>query len=201
LTVAHTLLLTSNNRLNWFEALFFLDMLYGIFIRPLENCLKPFSMLFLNMKKNSGKSAVVVKVLIGLILTIPLLIIIVPLLASADDIFRYFMKQIPTLFQDINLGQFIPQFLIITAVTCLLFSYFWSLVYSKHATEKGISALEILFPGKFLDPITVTTLLIVIDALYVFFIAIQFSYLFGSTSILSRSVMPRLASALASTGS
>lgn len=116
----------------------------------------------------------------GLILTIPLLIIIVPLLASADDIFRYFIKQIPTLFQGINLGQFIPQFLIITAVTCLLFSYFWSLFYSKPKTINGTPNLEALSPGKFLDPITVTTLLIVIDALYVFFIAIQFSYLFGS---------------------
>lgn len=182
LAVAHTLLLTSNSRFKWFEALFFLDMLYGIFIRPLENCLTPFSLLFSNAKKktNLGKSTVLVKVLIGLILTIPLLIIIVPLLASADDIFRYFINQIPPLFQDINLGQFIPQFLIITTVTCLLFSYFWSLFYSKPKTINGISNLEALSPGKFLDPITVTTLLIVIDALYVFFIAIQFSYLFGS---------------------
>lgn len=53
LAVAHTLLLTSSSRFKWFEASFLLDMLYGIFIRPLENCLKPFSLLFLNTKKEN----------------------------------------------------------------------------------------------------------------------------------------------------
>ncbi|AHF07223.1 DUF4153 domain-containing protein [Desulfitobacterium metallireducens] len=182
LVVAHTLLLTSNSRFKWFEASFFLDMLNGIFIRPLENCLKPFSLIISNTKRITilEKSTVMLKVLMGLILTIPLLIIIVPLLASADDVFHHFIDQIPNLFQAINLSYFIPQFLIVTVVTCLVFSYIWSLFYSKPKFGKGISNLEILSPGKFLDPITVTTLLIVIDALYVFFIAIQFSYLFGS---------------------
>lgn len=182
LVVAHTLLLTSNHQFKWFEAPFFLDMLNGIFVRPLQNCLKPFSLIFSSAKRktNLGKSSVMVKVLTGLILTIPLLIIIVPLLASADDVFRYFINQIPNLFQDIKLGQFVPQFLIVTTVTCLAFSYLLSLFYSKPKIGKGISDLERLSPGKFLDPITVTTLLIVIDALYIFFIAIQFSYLFGS---------------------
>lgn len=182
LLVAHTLLLTSNNRYKWFESQFLLDLLYGIFARPLGNCFKPFSLITAKVKRraNWGKSTVAGKVLVGLMITLPLLIVIIPLLASADDMFRYFIEQIPNLFKDINLGQFIPQFLIITIVTCLLFSYLWSLFYAKTTSTRINSDIRIPSPGAFLDPITVTTLLILIDALYVFFIAIQFSYLFGS---------------------
>ena len=125
-----------------------------------------------------GKYSSAGKVLAGLMLTIPLLFVIVPLLASADDVFRYFIEQIPNLFKNIDLGEFIPRLLIVTMVTCLVFSYVWSLIYPKLGLTN--SNIKIQSPGAFLDPITVTTLLILIDLLYVFFIAIQFSYLFGS---------------------
>lgn len=182
LFVAHTLLLTSNNRYKWYEARFLVDLLYGMFARPLRNCLKPLSLISRNAKRrvNFGKYTVAGKVLAGLMLTIPLLIVVIPLLASADDVFRYFIEQIPNLFKDINIGQFIPRFLIVTIVTGLVFSYLWSLFYSKTESTSIISNVKILSPGAFLDPITVTTLLILIDVLYVFFIAVQFSYLFGS---------------------
>lgn len=182
LLVAHTLLLTSKNRYNWFELPFLMDLLYGLFARPLGNCLKPFSLISINVKKraNLGKYSVAGKILVGLLLTLPLLLVIVPLLASADDVFRYFIEQIPNLFKDINIGQFIPRLFIVTIVTCLVFSYLWSLLPSKTSPMPMISNIKIQSPGAFLDPITVTTLLILIDALYVFFIAIQFSYLFGS---------------------
>lgn len=182
LLVAHTLLLTATNQSKWFELPFLMDLLYGIFARPLGNCLKPFSLIAINLKKraNLGRYSVTGKVLLGLILTIPLLLVIVPLLASADDVFRSFIEQIPNLFKNINIGQFIPRLLIVTIVTCLVFSYLWSLLPSKSTSIPMIFKIKIQSPGAFLDPITVTTLLVLIDALYVFFIAIQFSYLFGS---------------------
>jgi hypothetical protein len=117
---------------------------------------------------------------VGLILTIPLLIVIVPLLASADDVFRYFIEQIPNLFQDINPVRWIAQFLVVLIITCLLFSYLSSLFHTKTKSTDKIANLKAFSPGAFLDPITVTTLLVLIDTLYIVFIAIQFSYLFGS---------------------
>lgn len=182
LFVAHSLLLTSNNRFKWFEVNFLLDLLYGTIARPLGNCLKPFSLisLHINRRVNFRKHPVLGKIVVGLIIAIPLLFVIIPLLASADDVFRSFIEQIPNLFQDINIDQFVPRLLIVTIVTCLVFSYLWSLFNSKTESALIISNIKIPSPGAFLDPITVTTLLILVDALYIFFIGIQFSYLFGS---------------------
>lgn len=184
LFVAHSLLLTSNNRHKWFETIFLVDLLHGTFSRPLRNCLKPFSMITKKAKSsaNLSKYSVVGKILVGLIVTIPLMIVIVHLLASADDIFRYYIEQIPNLFRDIRTDRFIAQLLIILVITCLLFSYVSSLFTPKSESNDKMFDLKTLSPGTFLDPITVTTLLILIDALYVVFIAIQFSYLFGSLS-------------------
>lgn len=184
LLVAHTLLLTSNNRHKWFETLFLVDLLHGTFYRPFRNFLKPFSMITKKAKSsaNLSKYSVAGKILVGLIVTIPLLIIIVPLLASADDIFRYYIEQIPNLFKGIRTDRLIAQFFIIFVITCLLFSYVSSLFTPKTESKDKIFDLKTLSAGTFLDPITVATLLILIDALYVVFIAIQFSYLFGSLS-------------------
>jgi len=183
LFVAHTLLLTANNRCKWFEAQFLVDLLEGLAVRPLANCLKPFSLMskIAKPRANPGKFRVVGKVLVGLLIAIPLLIVIIPLLVSADDVFRHFVELIPNVFKAINLSEFVARVLIVTIVTCLVFSYLWSLFISKTGLTGALSNTNSLpKPSPFLDPITVTTVLVLIDVLYVFFIAIQFSYLFGS---------------------
>ncbi len=182
LFVAQTLLLTSNNQYKWFESLFLVDLLYGFTYRPLKHCLKPFSLITRKARSSASlsKYSVLGKVLVGFIVTIPLLIVIVPLLASADDVFRYFIEQIPNLFRDINPGRWIAQLLVVLIFTCLVFSYLSSLFHPKTESTDKIANLKTISPGAFLDPITVTTLLVLIDTLYVVFIAIQFSYLFGS---------------------
>lgn len=183
LLVAHSLLLTSNNRCRWFESGFLVEVIHGMLARPLANCLKPFYLLSELMKRraNPGKFGVAGKVLIGLLAAIVLLIVIVPLLASADDVFRQFVDRIPNLFQDMSLNEFVPRLITVTVVTCLVFSYLWSLFRSKRRLDEAVSDTVSQQKSRaFLDPITVTTMLVVIDLLYAFFIVIQFSYLFGS---------------------
>lgn len=182
LLVTHTLLLTSNNWHKWFEALFLADLLYGFTYRPLKHFLKPFLLITSKARSSASlsKYSVAGKVLVGFIVTIPLLIVIVPLLASADDVFRYFIEQIPNLFRDFNPSRWIAQSLVVFIITCLVFSYLSSLFHPKTVSADKLANLKTISPGTFLDPITVTTLLVLIDTLYVVFIAIQFSYLFGS---------------------
>ncbi len=182
LLVSHTLLLTSNNRYKWFELQFLLDMQQGVFIRPLANSLKPFSLLskLVERRAKPEKFGVAGRVLVGLLVGIPLLIIIVPLLASADDVFRHFIDLIPNIFKGIRIDEFVARLLIVTTVTCLVFSYLWSLFRAKRSLPGASGSLKL--SGAFLDPLTVTTILVLIDLLYAFFIAIQFSYLFGSMS-------------------
>lgn len=184
LLVVHSLLLTSNNRHKWFETRFLVDLVYGVFARPFMHFLKPFSLLAQSAKQrtNLGKYKTAGKVVAGLLLTIPLLVVIIPLLASADDVFNYYIGLIPNVFDDFHLDDLISRFLIITVVTAILFSYLWSLFYAKHKPSGAIAIEKSTNPRAFLDPVTITTVLVLIDALYFFFIAIQFSYLFGSVT-------------------
>ncbi|WP_088228258.1 DUF4173 domain-containing protein [Desulfosporosinus sp. FKB] len=191
LVVAHTLLLTANNRYEWFKSQFLGEIIYGMVVRPLENFLKPFFVIlaFARRGANPDKYSVASKIFIGLLSATALLIIIIPLLASADDIFRQLIEQIPNIFKFVNIDDVIPRLIVVTLVTCLVFSYLWSLLTSKVRLNKGSS--NTLSEGvsetdsrqksrAFLDPITVTSMLVLIDLLYAVFIAIQFSYLFGS---------------------
>lgn len=183
LLVAHTLLLTFNNRHEWFESQFLVEVTQGIVARPLANCLKPFTMLskFAKRRVIPGKFRVAGKVLTGLVTAIALLIVIIPLLASADDVFRQLLERIPNVFRGIKIDEFVARLIIVTAVTCIVFSYLWSLFSSKTRLNGAVPNTDSLHQSRaFLDPITVTTMLVLIDLVYAFFIAIQFSYLFGS---------------------
>jgi hypothetical protein len=183
LLVAHTLLLTSNNRNKWFESLFIVEIIHGMVVRPLANCLKPFNLITMFMKPgaNPGKFRVAGKVLTGILVAIVLLIVIVPLLASADDVFRQLVELILNLFKCISFNKFIPRLIMVTVVTCIVFSYLWSLFSSKTKLDEEVSNTVSLHKFRlFLDPITITTMLVLIDLLYALFIVIQFSYLFGS---------------------
>ncbi|MDQ7095399.1 DUF4173 domain-containing protein [Desulfosporosinus sp. PR] len=183
LFVAHTLLLTANNRHEWFKSQFLAEIIHGVVARPLANCLKPFAVIaeFAQSRLNLRKLGAVGKVLAGLLFAAVLLIVIVPLLASADDIFRRLVEGIPNLFRGISLGEFVPRLLIVAAVTCLIFSYLWSLFNAGTKSKEAVSNSGSLTAGRaFLDPLTVSTMLVLLDLLYAFFIAIQFSYLFGS---------------------
>ncbi|KLU67385.1 hypothetical protein DEAC_c05970 [Desulfosporosinus acididurans] len=191
LVVAHTLLLTSNNRYEWFKSQFLGEVIYGMVVRPLENFLKPFYVIlaFAKRRPNSGKYRAASKILIGLLAAAGLLMVIIPLLASADDIFRQLLERVPNVFRVININEIVPRLIVVTLVTCLVFSYLWSLLSCKVGLNKGSSDTlsgEVLKTDSlqksraFLDPITVTSMLVLIDLLYTIFIAIQFSYLFGS---------------------
>ena len=178
LLVAHTLLLTSNNHYKWFESQFFVEILRGVVIRPFANFLKPFSLISKGLKcgVNPDKFRVARKVLAGLLVAIPLLIVIVPLLASADDVFRQLVEHIPNALKDISINEFVARLIIVTLVTCIVFSYLWSLFSSKTKLNRADLDTDSLHKSSaFIDPITVTTMLVLINALYIFFIVIQFS--------------------------
>ena len=183
LFVAQTLLLTSNNRYEWFKSQFLLEVIHGIVARPLVNCLKPFSVIstFANRGASPSKFRVASKVFTGFLAAMALLMIIVPLLASADDVFRQLIERIPNVFRGLSMNELFPRLIMVTVVTCLVFSYLWSLFRAKTRLNEAVTEIDSRQkPGAFLDPITTSTMLLLIDLLYAVFMAIQFSYLFGS---------------------
>ena len=183
LIVAQTIIMTGENKYQWHVPIFIVDLIFGMFVRTFRYFARPFTTiyLFIRPKKESKKLAAFGKITIGLLITLPLMLIIISLLASADQVFENFMGEIPKFLMDINIGEFIPQLVIILFITLTSYSYLWSFLSKQNSqivklSENGIS------PKRVLDPVIIITILISVNIVYAFFTLIQFTYLFGSAN-------------------
>lgn len=179
------------------------------------------------MKKGGRKLAskqkiVVGKVFIGLIVSLPILIVVVGLLTSADGIFNQYLSGIPTWLNQLTLAPGLPRIIWIIIASVFFFSYVWGfvqpMVYESERREnahwknqsvalplaqrdeKGgettdsvivnpsdeettphssLSKPHSVEPLR-LDPIIIGTVLLVINCVYLLFVFVQFSYLFGA---------------------
>lgn len=111
----------------------------------------------------------------GLIISIPLLLIIVSLLTSADMMFKYYVENIGENLMDFNLGSIIGHSFVIVIITLYTFGFLWSLKYDDK--EYNIQKSHKAFPQW--EPVTIITIIFVICIAYLLFSIIQFSYLYG----------------------
>ncbi|HEY8911119.1 MAG TPA: DUF4173 domain-containing protein [Desulfosporosinus sp.] len=183
LIIAQTILINEENKHKWYDAWFIKDIFYGIFNRAFGYISKPFAVgvSVIHMKKSDGKYDAIKKVLIGLVISIPLLLIIVSLLSSADKVFNHFIGEILSSFGNINIADFVLQGMIALFITVISFSYLWS--FSKPNSSLKNQQLGSIKPNKIsCDPIISITILSVINCVYVAFTIIQFAYLFSSVN-------------------
>ncbi|MFA4886568.1 MAG: DUF4173 domain-containing protein, partial [Desulfotomaculaceae bacterium] len=114
------------------------------------------------------------KIATGLLICVPILLIVLPLLSSADMIFNHYLINVSRIWELVDLRPAANQSLIILFVFVCLYGYIWSFRVKpptaeiEKATKKG-----------FLDPVTLLTILFVINLVYLLFSIIQFSYLYG----------------------
>lgn len=183
LLMVQSLLITRNSKSKWYEAGIIADILRGFFIRTFGNMIKPFSLMkrLLNSKKNESINSTLKKVFIGLFAAIPILLVILSLLASADAVFEHYLGVIPDIFQDLNIGELIPRGIAIFFAFTLSFGYIWSLSEQRADAEKKVDA-QAAKNYRVGDPVIIITILSLVDIIYVLFSAIQFSYLFGGMS-------------------
>jgi hypothetical protein len=136
-------------------------------------------LLFIHMLQKrtvNSKNKSLFKIGLGLLLALPLLIVVVSLLASADSIFQELIYGWQKLFYSINVGSFIFRMIWIIVVSSILFSYLWSIKYprvlhvNEEAEKKPIS----------LDITVALTILVVVNAVYLLFTIVQFSYFFAA---------------------
>ncbi|UQZ36227.1 DUF4173 domain-containing protein [Paenibacillus sp. PK3_47] len=131
----------------------------------------------------SERKQVLIKVLIGLAVSCPLLIIVVSLLSSADGVFNQMLNSIPELLDMVSFGEGFTRILWILVLGLGMFGFLWGFVDSKAydwnvPVQKGDPVPE---PFTFnLDPVVMTTILTVINAVYVLFVCLQFTYLFSA---------------------
>jgi hypothetical protein len=130
---------------------------------------------------SESNKSVISRVLIGLSISIPLLIIVIGLLASADRVFEHFLTELPQWLNDISIGEGIARSTWVFIMFLLLFGYLWGFI-DTYYYRFGERTVVVQGAGAkvTLDPIIVTTVLTCMNMVYVLFVVVQFSYLFGA---------------------
>ena len=195
-------LVANINKSDWSDIRFIGDIAKRIFV-PFRFIHRPFLTLS-RMTDNSSKgskSRILPKVVIGILISIPLLAIILWLLSSADIVFKNIFINIPLL-------KIFKHFLIIISVSVYAICFLWALLKAfnerkkstngavstsstpstnskastnSNANTDGTSSTKIQWK-LFLDPVVLLTILILVNAIYAVFSIIQFRYLFGGSS-------------------
>jgi len=178
-------LLANINKSDWSDIRFVGDIAKRIFV-PFRFIHRPF-LVFSRMTDSSGKdskSRILPKVIIGILISIPLLAIILWLLTSADIVFK-------NIFIDIPLLKIFKHFLLIVSVSVYTVCFLWALL--KAFDERGDEpSADNISNNKtqwklFLDPVVLLTVLFLINAVFAVFSFIQFRYLFGGSSFITPS--------------
>jgi len=163
----------------WFLSLFL------TVIMPFEHFSRPFSDFVAHIKlKNkdvdtSEKKKTVCAVLIGLAIAVPLLLVIVPLLCSADMVFKNILTTINI---DFSLTEelYHTVMMVLTAVFVFLSAY--AIITSMIAKELKIKVSDL---GK-KDPVIAITFTGIIGIVYLLFCIIQLLYLFSGSVALPK---------------
>lgn len=124
-----------------------------------------------NFKENSTQKSVVT----GLLISIPLLLIVIMLLTSADMMFRYYLERVGSIFHGLNTASIIGHSVVIVIVSLYMFGLIWSFKYS----ELNRRTIKIELCKASWEPLTIVTVLTVINIAYLLFTIIQFAYLYG----------------------
>jgi hypothetical protein len=123
--------------------------------------------------KRRAANGYLLKILTGILISVPILALILWLLTSADLIFKDIFINIPLL-------TIFKHFLLIIAVGTYTACFAWA--FMKAFNERK----EITYNRKqrklFLDPVVVFTILILTNTVYAIFSYVQFAYLFGAIS-------------------
>jgi hypothetical protein len=162
---------------HWDRLLFIGEITFRIMISPLMNIAKPFifikNLISKHDLKISGRKK---SILTGLIISLFFLLIIIPLLSSADMVFNYFLANITDAFKINNFSELIFHSIFIFFVFIYIFAYMLSFKYNpKVISEQSNTDIK-----KWINPISAITPLI---AVYLMFSIIQFSYLYGENGI------------------
>lgn len=128
MSISHHQLLQKES--NWI----LLDFLISIFKLPFHFMSATLSFIKELIPCRNNKN--LIKILLGIFISIPILLIILPLLAQADETFQYYLSQIHI---DID---FIKTFALDLVLTLPIFFYLFSLSYGNLNHETGISFQE-----------------------------------------------------------
>jgi len=190
LILLQTLLITGVNSYNWYSPAIIIDLILGIFYRCTVHILKPFKLLSKILHGKSGDNSeksksLGMRILAGLLLSVPIVLILLALLSSADMVFGRLVETLPEFFERINLGDFLGKALVTLIIFTISFSYIWSLGHGEKCAEDAFGEIKPAEPEqkRRLDQVTIITVTVAVDIIYLIFVIIQFAYLFGQSGL------------------
>lgn len=119
------------------------------------------------------KNAHLRRVLLGLLLAVPLLLVALPLLTSADSVFRFYAEH---LFSSFEIGPFVGHLITVFVVSLLFYSFLWNSRWKPDSVK--VMPIEMRW-----DAVIVGVALGILAAVYALFAVVQFAYLFGSAGL------------------
>ncbi|AUO06603.1 hypothetical protein NS115_11605 [Paenibacillus jamilae] len=183
----HMVLLFGEKSHGWSEIGIIGQALSHWFYQNFRHIVTPFRMFktaaFRNVKDE--RKRVLGKVIIGLLIALPLLLIIISLLASADGMFEKLLSGIPAWIGTLTFGSGLPRLIWTCFFTFCFFCYLWGFVQPAPRNTEREAQPAVAVPYhepvaiKF-DPVITATVLIVMNLVYVVFVVLQFGYLFGA---------------------
>jgi hypothetical protein len=176
LVIFHLVLITSPKSLKWSQ----LGFLANVFFRLIDALKYNFSFVFqlgkgLKHGVNESKFLVWKKVFIGILISIPVLLIVLKLLTSADTQFEKLVGDIPQWFQIMD-AESTARCIVILMIT---FAFFGILQILHKRQMKVVN--EVVFESVKVDAIIAITLLVLINVVYILFTIVQFKYFFSGT--------------------
>ncbi|WEG11044.1 DUF4173 domain-containing protein [Pullulanibacillus sp. KACC 23026] len=178
LVFVHLILVTSPKFLSWFRRSF-IGYLFVKMGAAIVYVVKFFGLLLKALTKglNTEQAAVVKQVILGLVIAVPLLGIILVLLSSADLAFSRLLTSVPKWLLGFQLQEFIGRGIIILLYTLGFFGVMQVAFYKKGLVRKAQPDSEtVSWSG-----IMASTVLILLNLVYLLFTIVQFKYFFGQS--------------------
>ncbi|MHB1452971.1 MAG: DUF4153 domain-containing protein [Saccharofermentanales bacterium] len=174
---------------DWDSPIFFTEFLLSPIIRPLKfiTAIRPAARRFKEAKADADESDIASpgsktakKILIGLLATLPVLVVVVGLLSSADQIFGQYTEKFFDLLLDVKISEYLFTLIFGAALFPLLFSF----VYSFHVRDRDGKVFSDIITKtsnrQFIDPVIAATSIFCLNIVYALFTWVQFGSLFGA---------------------
>ncbi|RLL41274.1 DUF4173 domain-containing protein [Oceanobacillus piezotolerans] len=172
----HLVLITSPKYLKW-ASLLFVSYLSSKWCDGVKYSIRFSKTIFKKLSRNMDAKALqgIKRVLVGLVIGVPLLMVITSLLMSADAVFKELVLYIPNFIMEV---QFLEGFIRMLLSIGIGFMFFGLLQVLPR--KKAITAPANLMEKRITwDSVTILTILIMLNAVYLVFVFVQFQYFFG----------------------
>ncbi|BCG58866.1 DUF4153 domain-containing protein [Paenibacillus sp. URB8-2] len=136
--------------------------------------------------EDGGNRQVLGKVLIGLCISFPLLLVVLLLLSSADGVFHSVLSEIPVWLSNVSFVEGLTRTLWALLLGMFFFGLLRGFLFPHQEEEVPVDLArpeqtnKTEWPDFRVDSIIAATVLTSINTVYVLFVCVQFSYLFGA---------------------